>query len=87
MWAAMIRTLLADQSLLETDRHLPQQHFHRMDSPQKLVGLVNDCMARKIRDPNKMKIIYDVVGIPEAEAAVTGLFTGREGEFFKHSSA
>ena len=54
--AAMIRVLLADQTSPEADHQLMQLHSVRMDSFQKLVGLVNTRTARKIRDPKKMKI-------------------------------
>lgn len=70
VWAAMIRTLIADASLPEQDRRVLQQHSDDTDRPEKLSAVVNTCMARKTRDVNKAKITLHMHGIPEVEKAV-----------------
>jgi hypothetical protein len=86
VWAAMIRALLEDRSLAEADRQLLQQHSDQMDTPQKLVGHVNTCIARKTKDAEKVKVSLHVVGLPQVEVAVVRLLADRGGEVH-HSAA
>ena len=63
-------TMTADVSLLEQDRQAVKQQSEEFDCPEKQLPLVEECMARKHRVVDKVKIALLMQGIREVEKTV-----------------